>query len=326
MTEYANRSEPLHCDPRRGLQQAPQNASSMPVRRACLFKHNSPGMCASELHVPRIQRLPDGRVFATRQPIRCNSWGCPSCREIRLKYLYAMVCKHMPLGEYHFLTLTLRNIRTPIREDWFRLTKCWDILMKRLRRKNSNLKFFRCVELTSNGMPHIHALINFQMSDHRIHDIWHEITGDTFIARFEPIQSNVAAYIIKYLDKGVSSVRRIRNLTGKKTRIFQTSRGLFPIRSRVKKFDLIDFASTKIQAINLLQAEYDARPVRIELDGPAESYHEGGFLMSFKYQIKSEFLDKPFIHVDPVEVVYEPTLDEAQITMNFSEPLPARGD
>jgi len=169
-------------------------------------------------------------------------------------------------------------------------------------------------------MPHIHALINFTMSDHRIHDIWHDITGDSFIARFEPIETSVAGYIIKYLDKGLASVRNIRALTGKKTRIFQTSRGLFPIRPKVKKFDLIGFAKTKIEAVNLLWEEYNQRPHRIELDGPADSYYEDGLIMSFSYRIKKEYLEKPFVHHDPVEVVYTPGPEESQINFNFSAP------
>lgn len=287
-------------------------------RRARLFKHNSPQPCPTPLHVPRIQRSPDGSVFATRQPIRCLSWSCPACRELRLKYLYAMICKHCPVDNFHFLTLTLRATRPAIKDDWFRLTKCWDVLMKRLRRLKSDLRFFRCVELTKFGMPHIHAIINYRMSDHRIHDAWYDITGDSFIARFEAIESSVAGYILKYLDKGLASVRKIRDLTGKKTRIFQTSRGLFPIRPRVKKFDLIGYADTKYKAVNLLQFEYEDRPPRVELDGPPATYHEGGFLMSFKYQIKKDFLPGPANLSDIFEVVYEPEGDEAQSKFDFS--------
>jgi len=189
-----------------------------------------------------------------------------------------------------------------------------------------DLRFFRCVELTKEGMPHIHAIVNYKMSDHRIHDIWHDITGDSFIARFEDIHTSVAGYIIKYLDKGLSSVRAIRELTGKKTRIFQTSRGLFPIRPKIKKFDLIDFAKTKREAINILWEEYERRPHRIELDGPPESLYKDGMLMSFSYRIKEEYLEKPFIHDDPIEVVYTPDIHEAQINFDFSEPAPGRGD
>lgn len=293
-----------------------------PQRGVYLFKHNSPELCDFELHVPRVSHDEKGRVFGTRKPIRCNSWSCPSCRVIRLKYLYAMISQHCPLSEFHFLTLTLRSTRPAIRDDWFRLTKCWDVLMKRLRRKKPDLRFFRCVELTKAGMPHIHALINFKMSDHRAHDIWHDITGDSYIARFEDIRSSVAGYIIKYLDKGLSSVRNIRALTGKKTRIFQTSRGLFPIRPKIKKFDLIGFAKTKIEAINLLQEEYDQRPDRIELDGPSETYHDGGLLMSFFYTIKEIYRGKEIIHLDPLTINRESDLNDDQLEINFSKPAP----
>ena len=269
----------------------PDESGKHAFRRACLLKHNPPGLCPNPLLIPRKKELPDGTVFGTRAPIRCNSWTCPSCRIVKMKYLYAMITKHCPVKEFHFLTLTLRLKRKVTRDDWFRLTHCWEIFLKRIKRKKDGIKFFRAVELTKKNMPHIHVLINFTMSEHRTHDIWHEITGDSFIARFEPIRENVAAYILKYLDKGIESAKNIRELTGNRTRIFTTSRGLFYIRPKVKEYELIDFASTVRESANILQSEYDSRFRMMIVKGSEKVEFRNNIIWSFEYKLKKECLD-----------------------------------
>jgi len=176
-----------------------------------------------------VQREEANGIRFKKIKISCGTWSCPVCSEKLRKVLYKKISKSCTKKDFHFLTLTLRLNEKNLAENWKILAKSWDILLKRLRRKFGKVRYFRTVELTKKGMPHIHALIDCYLPQKELQDIWNEITGDSFIARFEKVRYSCAGYVLKYLSKSQNDIIEIREGTGKKTKLYVFSRGLYPV-------------------------------------------------------------------------------------------------
>jgi len=187
-------------------------------------------------HRKEYPTCPDGQYLilekqfgATRRFIRvyvgCMRWTCQACIPRKRAALHARVKESTASGTWFFLTLTLRKNELSTELNWKRLAKDWDILLKRLKRQFKTVKYFKVIELTAAGMPHIHALIDCYLPRDEIERIWREITQSSYIAAFEEIRTSAAAYMFPYLTKSIESIQRIRNLTGTKTKIYTSSRG-----------------------------------------------------------------------------------------------------
>jgi hypothetical protein len=188
------------------------------------------------------------------------------------------------------LTLTLRENSDPLKVNWKRLSKSWDILLKRLKRKCPGIKYFRCVELQNNGMPHIHALINFYLPKWYIQLIWKKITGDSFICRFEHVKSSCAGYILKYFEKSINDINYIRSATGKKTRIFNYSRNLLFIEKKLPEWDLICVCSSVVDATEVLREELIASRILYGRTSPlVTTYDDNGHLLSLHFKCVEVF-------------------------------------
>jgi hypothetical protein len=213
--------------------------------------------CPRSRYVIVFKKTPTGRTYK-KVKIACNTWSCPVC-SVRLKHiLYKRIKKACPKKDFNMLTLTLRQNEDSLIDNWKRLQKCWTMLHKRLKRKFDNIKYFRCVELQKNGMPHMHLLINCYLPRDEIQKIWLDITGDSFIARFEKVKVSCAGYVMKYMSKSLVDIRYIRNFTGKKTKLYVYSRNLLEVCLRSSDWKLYYFcklgespAQTWTQIFNL---------------------------------------------------------------------------
>jgi len=156
--------------------------------------------------------------------IQCNTWSCPVCSARKRKNLYKKVNDQTNGKKFKLLTLTLRQNNDGLAYNWKRLAYCWDILIKRLHRKNPNMKYFKVVELQENGMPHIHALVDTWIGNVQLKLFWRRITGDSFICRFETIRFSAVGYIMKYFDFACNDIDTIREMTGAKTKLYTMSK------------------------------------------------------------------------------------------------------
>lgn len=225
------------------------------------------------------------RVF-----IPCQTYRCHYCREKRRRKLYRLINRACPKDKFSMLTLTLKKNSDPLKVNWKRLSKSWDILLKRLKRKCPAIKYFRCVELQKNGMPHIHALINFYLPKWYIQLIWKKITGDSFICRFEHVKSSCAGYILKYFEKSINDINYIRSATGKKTRIFNYSRNLLFIEKKLPEWNLICVCSSVADASEILREELRASRTLYGRTSPlTTAYDCNGFLLSLHFECVEVF-------------------------------------
>lgn len=193
-----------------------------------MSKANSPPECPRTRYCIVYKQTSYGLIYK-RVKVSCGTWSCPVCSVKKRKLLLKRIRKACPKKDFYLLTLTLRQNEFSLSDNWKYLSYCWGVLLKRLRRKFGKVKYFRCVELQKNGMPHIHALIDCFMSKKEIQKIWEDITGDSFIARFEKVKFSCAGYVAKYLVKSVRDIMEIRDGTGKKTKIYVYSKSLLPV-------------------------------------------------------------------------------------------------
>lgn len=110
------------------------------------------------------------------------------------------------------MTLTLAHSDAPLRDQLTRLRECW----RKLRRTRWFAE--RCiggvygVEVKHNAESgtwhvHLHAIIDGDyMPQAVLSDLWHTITGDSFIVDIRAVRSrkNAVAYIAAYVTKGSS--------------------------------------------------------------------------------------------------------------------------
>ena len=187
-------------------------------------------------------------------PTACHSWGCFSCKN-KLTYLTK---KRIALGvsmeEPSFLiTVTYRTVGQD-RQDVVSVRKDWTALLRCLKPKNGTLRWFRVIEATKRGQPHIHLLIagignrvaccrkiqnecshpvtkryiqqfcEVNCLEHEWGKHWLDITGDSFVvdARLSYGINGAASYLAKYLAKSLSAFEALNDLGFK--RRFSTSR------------------------------------------------------------------------------------------------------
>lgn len=232
-----------------------------------------------------LRRVEDDNFVYKRVYVNCGTFSCPYCRRIKRKKLKRLIDQACPKDKFSMLTLTLKYNSDTLENNWKRINKLWDTLLKRLRRKSPDIKYFRCVELTKNGMPHIHALINFYLPKWYIQKIWKKITGDSFITRFEKVRSSCSGYILKYFEQSVNDIAYIRHATGKKTRIFNWSRLLLAINNKKKEWDLVAICDNKFEAILILQTKLKSSRTLHGRVGPPEIWNdEGGMIEILTYR------------------------------------------
>lgn len=164
---------------------------------------------------------------------RCKSWRCSICRKTKFnEVMVKMEYGCLMLPESYLITLTRKAGITPENTaDSVSLAfAAWLRILK--KRHNLNLKWFKVIELTKQGTPHLHLIagINgFQGKDscvkkdksgnklysrswlkkddgclaHIMGKVWLEVTQNSFIVDVEEIYNpaGAAAYLLKYLTK-----------------------------------------------------------------------------------------------------------------------------
>lgn len=163
----------------------------------------------------------------------CKTWGCTVCRKkclalARMKMVYGC----LKVGDYWLITATLKlGSRWAVNAASVRMV--WERWLQLLKLTFPNLKWWRVIELTKKGTPHIHVVMGgldrsrpdscydemdetpyseaFVRSpckvDCLMHELarsWLDVTGDSFVvdAREGYSPGRLANYLGKYLIKG----------------------------------------------------------------------------------------------------------------------------
>lgn len=166
----------------------------------------------------------------------CNTWRCPYCKVKLLNLVTDKMAYGISMIErLEFITLTVATTNSEIlnqvpggsaayvKDKWARLLRS---ISHRLHLKQSQIPWFRVVELTKQEMPHLHLLmaipsflttcrVNERKSqawlaqdcgsciEHLVAGSWYQLTGSYIFDVTDVYSTGAAKYMVKeYLGKG----------------------------------------------------------------------------------------------------------------------------
>jgi len=147
-----------------------------------------------------VKHLPRATLAKT---LKCRSWNCPTCRPTRKAQLLARALSGSPTK---FLTLTVnpRVLLTP-EERLTLLSRCWKILVKRLRRRfpETAIEYLVVVESTKRGEPHLHILASLPfVSQAYLSSAMSELADSPIVdIRSIKKRGHIIRYVAKYIAK-----------------------------------------------------------------------------------------------------------------------------
>lgn len=152
---------------------------------------------------PRGTFFGAGQFHAILGPAWCKSWSCPRCGPRKARALAKRIAQ---CPGTKLLTLTLpTDTSTTATQKLDYLNGSFRVLVKRLRRAYpaSTIRYVKVVELTKNGTPHLHVVMESEyIPQHYISRLWHEITGAKVVdIRRIRRKNGSGRYLAKYLTK-----------------------------------------------------------------------------------------------------------------------------
>lgn len=177
----------------------------------------------------------DGRSLTL--PTTCKQWGCLGCRERVKSLVKARIVYGCSMAVYSYLiTVTYRTVGVE-RRNADSVAKDWTRLLRILKKRYPNLSWFRIVEATKKGQPHLHVIAQnigqeyrrachtgkdrfgkcmhrwdaefrdmiceVNCIEHEWANEWFAITEDSWIVDARPVlgDKGAAKYLSKYLTK-----------------------------------------------------------------------------------------------------------------------------
>ena len=99
-----------------------------------------------------------------------------------------------------FVTLTFKENISDLREA----NLIFKSFIKRLKRKVKDLKYLAVPEFQKRGAVHYHVLVNFEMENKKLADIWNQ--GFVMINKIKHV-NRIGAYVAKYISKDLFDLR-----------------------------------------------------------------------------------------------------------------------
>lgn len=183
-----------------------------------------------------------GRSYVTQTV--CKTWGCPVCwKKVIALVRMKMEIGCLRLGLCYLITVTF-GWDTGLARDADSVHKAWTRFLRLLRKRSSNqeIAWFKIIELTRKGMPHLHLLVGglskrnascvkqgrkvpysvkwinaYCEKDCLIHEwgkSWLWATGDSFVVDAKEVYNpgGAAGYLTKYLVKGMVNHEELAEL------------------------------------------------------------------------------------------------------------------
>lgn len=186
------------------------------------------------------QSTPVGTCYV-RYIARCGSRFCWDCSQIKARSWQKKIIASFKNSHCIMVTLTFpSSAPDPVLSPLY-YSRAWEHFLKRLRRRYPDLRFARIVELTANGRPHFHVLIDQYVPQKYVSWAFAHCGGGS-IADCRYIQPGRAArYVTKYITKTYDPEgAAARFFFISRMRSISTSRGLYYSIPRVRAMSLIE--------------------------------------------------------------------------------------
>ena len=183
-------------------------------RRLAAFR-----LCGSDAYVEARPRVVNaggfiglgtfGHDYRIRQT-KCHDRFCVPCSRERSNRIRHALLQHMQkLPDLKLITLTLRNVKTSLTAALDRITKHFRTLRSKSiwsKRVQGGVWIIETKIGENSGEWHVHVHCVAQakfIPQHLLSELWHNITGDSFIVDIRPVGARTGAvsYITKYVTK-----------------------------------------------------------------------------------------------------------------------------
>ena len=164
-------------------------------------------------HLSRVARCKKcSKIFAVQRDfnqfdikevkLSCDSYFCSDCANKKKHKLIRRVKKSLEYKDLRFLTLTLNQKKYTKDEAYETICHSFNLFIKYLKDNNYKFNYFKVLEFTKTGYPHLHILLDCFIPVALIRKIWYSITKSyiVFITRLKK-HNEVIIYILKYLSK-----------------------------------------------------------------------------------------------------------------------------
>lgn len=159
-----------------------------------------------------IEYCKDTQTYRTRAN-HCKCRHCAPCAAAKAGILAANLRDKLEgnaVGQYRFVTLTLRHNDTPLTNQIARLYSCFRKLRKcamwhKTQKGGCAILEVKWDPKTKQWHPHLHIVTEGRyMSQRELAEEWRAITGDSFVVDIRPLSSgkDAAHYVAKYVSKG----------------------------------------------------------------------------------------------------------------------------
>lgn len=163
--------------------------------------------CASHGGIARVVFRNAPRVQYHLVPFRCGKPECEVCRNIKRK----RIMRRMEAAEWPkrivMWTITTDPKILSAAEALKTMNYRWHKLCRNLLRHYPHIKFFRVLEFTDSGLPHLHVMFNRRVEWRVLHQLVQQQDFGT-VLNFKELPRSVAfGYLLKYITKGLSEFR-----------------------------------------------------------------------------------------------------------------------
>lgn len=169
----------------------------------------------------------------------CNQWKCPVCGPKKAFKLRKRLKKATFSSSKYFITLTLKINNDSLKENTVLINKAWDIALKRIRRIHPFIKYFKVLEYTKKGMPHLHIITDVRLTKKYLKTIWYDITKTSFIVDIGKLRQKSYNYVLKYALKIHDAKNSSDFVIPKGHRFYSHTRGLLEVIHKESKYTLI---------------------------------------------------------------------------------------
>lgn len=176
------------------------------------MNYNTLPSCSTRGGVARIVRPGASRPTYKLIPFRCGKMSCPVCRNIKRKRLVRRLkAAHWPSMIY-FWTITTDPGVLSADEALRTLARRWHLVCRNLQREYPDICFFRVLEFTQSGLPHMHVMFNRFVSWHTFQRILMQQSFGRVLHVKQMPRDPALAYLTKYITKSLCSYQKAREL------------------------------------------------------------------------------------------------------------------
>lgn len=135
----------------------------------------------------------------------CKSYFCPNCTSKKKSRYRYRVKKKLGKKTWRFLTLTTVNNYHNTVEQLLRINNDWNRLRTYLVKKVGKIAYVKCLEVGSDGMVHLHVMIDKYIPQILIAHAWQKYCG-AYVVKINKAKSHEACtgYITSYISKSTN--------------------------------------------------------------------------------------------------------------------------